>query len=510
MLGVEAIAAALVPKPNGRNADTVALARRILLIDPPPVDLTTFPWPTLEQVTESLGMDLARGRAAIDGLERHWAKPTGMAATIRHQVHEALGVLGGVATSDELADRFVATMGSTAEGARRRVNAAALVRAAVESDLALDPDESGIAALRHPHQPDLMLLAVADGPKGAQAPTRLAAAVALAGIIDAELERMPLITAVAATDLLTSDQAGAALAVDDPTRALAVASAASTSAAVSSRGEVYRRDLGPARIVAAVLGSATVGVIAPNRLARLAADRFPAAAPLPGRPALDTLVQAESSLRWDGSAYSRPSDPSSMLISSTRVTTMTPAGLLPHAEVEARLRASLEGRAGTVLAVEPRLVATTAEKLAERFGLRPVDMTAEILAAMHAVADSNGVDWSLVLRSDAAGPREPDRMNLNRLVAAALDAVWPPLMASADPLLLHGLGPLARYGHLKRLAELIDLSTSRPAARWILVGHRPSADAPSLDGVPVPLGASGWIDIPQDLLKTPLPRRPAS
>ena len=48
---------------------------------------------------------------------------------------------------------------------------------------------------------------------------------------------------------------------------------------------------------------------------------------------------------------------------------------------------ALDGRAGTVLAVEPRLVAPTAARLADRFGLRSVDLTAEILAAKSLAPD---------------------------------------------------------------------------------------------------------------------------
>ena len=76
---------------------------------------------------------------------------------------------------------------------------------------------------------------------------------------------------------------------------------------------------------------------------------------------------------------------------------------------------------------------------------------------------------------------------------------WPELMARPEPLLLTDSAPLARYGQIDLLAELLDTATPRPAARWLLVPKRAGAPAPTLDGTPIPLAAGTWIELPDTL-----------
>ena len=66
--------------------------------------------------------------------------------------------------------------------------------------------------------------------------------------------------------------------------------------------------------------------------------------------------------------------------------------------------------------------------LERRYGVTVVDVTAALIAAMHDRAGAAGVDWSLVLRADAAPLGTGDRANLERLVADATAAV----LARAD------------------------------------------------------------------------------
>jgi hypothetical protein len=56
------------------------------------------------------------------------------------------------------------------------------------------------------------------------------------------------------------------------------------------------------------------------------------------------------------------------------------------------------------------------------------------------------------------------------------------------------------------LSTLLDVGTPRPAARWLLVAKQGSQAVPWLEGKPVPLGPSGWVELPADLsLLTELP-----
>ena len=119
---------------------------------------------------------------------------------------------------------------------------------------------------------------------------------------------------------------------------------------------------------------------------------------------------------------------------------------------------------------------------------------------MRAIAADAGIDWQFLLQVDAMDPVSPDRTRLSRLVATALDRVWSTVTESPDALLLTDIAPLARYGQLTRLAELVSLATPRPAARWVLVPRNVSDHAPTLEGQPVPLGADGWTDLPAEML----------
>ena len=136
--------------------------------------------------------------------------------------------------------------------------------------------------------------------------------------------------------------------------------------------------------------------------------------------------------------------------------------------------------------------------LERSYGVTTVDVAAALLNAIRALADHDGVDWELVLRSDAAQVG-PDWDALRGLVADAARTPWAAIVADERPLLLVNAAPLARYGLLPQLSELLDQGTPRPAARWLLVPRRGSQPVPTLDGHPVPLGANRFIDLPHDL-----------
>ena len=91
----------------------------------------------------------------------------------------------------------------------------------------------------------------------------------------------------------------------------------------------------------------------------------------------------------------------------------------------------------------------------------------------------------------------------------ALGSVLPDLLAQPEPLLLVDAAPLGRYHQQRWLADLADLATKRPAARWLLVPHRDSAGPPALDAhVAAPLGADGYLTLGVDFLDANSNNRP--
>ena len=178
-----------------------------------------------------------------------------------------------------------------------------------------------------------------------------------------------------------------------------------------------------------------------------------------------------------------------------------PEAMFPaYDAVDQRLRASLEANSAVVIAVPPSRLAATPQVLADRYGVTPVNLTADLIREMKDIAAASGIDWQFLLQVDAKDSDSPDRGKLSRLVATALDRAWKSVNEESQPLLLTDIAPVARYGQLARLAELVSLTTRRPAARWILVPRNVSDHAPTLEGQPVPLGADGWTDLPAEML----------
>ena len=491
--GVETTQRALVPTRRSKAAPAAPLARRLLNMDPP---ADSSPWPDLATAaTEAdMAVDPAQVGAAADVLAAWWGRSKA-AAEVLTEVTDVLATVGGMATVEEVAERLVSLRGSSAEGPTRRCNAIGLIRAAVQGDAG-----ATLAVLRHGEQV-LLTTAASEAPD-----TRLEAAAALASQIDATLAAEAAATATGAVgplgpnvglDVIRSHPRTPDLRLGDPQRALTLAARASATAAVSSRNELYRRGMPAAAAIAAVL-AVVPGRITAERLRNLAASRFPEAQPAPNGVDLQRLVAATgSTLTWDPatSSFVRARNSTSDLLSTgtyyqpERVTAV-------FDEADEALRASLAGRSAVVLTSPPHRLAAAPPALTARYGVRVVDVTAELIRAMRARAAIAGVDWTLVLRADAAPADSMDRSNLERLVADATEAFWPALMADESALLLTDISPLARYRQLDLLATLLNTTTTRPAARWLLVPKRAGVAVPTLDGTAIPLASGTWIELP--------------
>ena len=89
-----------------------------------------------------------------------------------------------------------------------------------------------------------------------------------------------------------------------PKRLPVLAAAVSRGAALSSRLELYPRGMAADRVLKLALGAlAGARTLTPDEICRRVAGRYPEAAPLPDRPALDTLLRdAGSELVWKTAA----------------------------------------------------------------------------------------------------------------------------------------------------------------------------------------------------------------
>jgi hypothetical protein len=277
--------------------------------------------------------------------------------------------------------------------------------------------------------------------------------------------------------------------------------AAVSGLSVSSREELYRGGLGAEHSVPAVLrgSGAAARQVTPAGVQRLVTARFPDAAPIPPRPALDELVDAAGlGLRWDGAAYVAPSVSAVASRSSTqRSSHLTSAVDQASAQrlLDARLRGSLNSNSYVVLTVDPRHADLAADRLAADFGVTVVDLSRELLKSLREAAARYHIEWRFLLGVDAQQPGT-DRNRLDGLVQQTASRMLAPLLARPEPILMTEAGLLGRYRATSELNQLADLAAPNPAARWLLLPHRSAEPVPTLDGTPVALTQSGPVRLP--------------
>lgn len=495
---VDAVLAALVPAETSRNTSEVHPTRLLLGLTGPDDDQAAT-WQSQAEVARRLGVSSQRVTQIVRKARDRWARVPAL-QEVRDEVVQLVQDAGGVAGADEVALGLLRLRGSTAPDAQRLARGLGLVRAAVE----VEQERGGDSRLDLRRTAGTVLLAVepdaADAPAAA---TLLDYAVALGAAADELAAEEPLPSAARSLDRLQAVRAPEGLPPLAPDRLPRVAVAASRTAAVTSRGEIYPAGMPPERSLRQLAGSFS-GLRNPLTAQQLSArvrTRYPQAAPLPEGAALEQLVvEAGLPLRPDGGRFVPLTAETFAGLSGTRTATTTRAGetspTAEHSEFVARMRTLLGTRGFLTLAVDRSRLDVAPRVLASTFGLEVVDVARELLTEMHQVADDLNVDWSLVLRADRPDAAPGDAANLRHLVGRAAARVEERLAADPQPLLLVEAEVLARYGRLRQLEELADPATARPATRWLLVAADGDGRAPRLDDKPAPT-VGGWVTVPR-------------
>lgn len=279
-VGLDAIAALLVPAPNTRNP-TEAQATRLLLALPDARGVLPDlpPWPRQPLVAKAVSVTPGRIAQILGKQRRRW-RGLPVVRSLRTQVIGLLADSGRVMSVDELAAALLASRGSVRTGEQLRMAVArAAVRAAIEID-ALEDDQrlllrrhsdthpgsagdGGTAAgpqqadrqptVREPAAAaDRLLVALEAGdddpPDTPTAPALLDYADALGRAADrlADSEVLPSPATVLRTLAGVSAPGGAAEVVDERRR-VTLAAAAAQRAAANARLEIYPKDLSPVR-----------------------------------------------------------------------------------------------------------------------------------------------------------------------------------------------------------------------------------------------------------------------
>lgn len=477
--GVDAVAASLLPKrvPN-RNADELA-ALRVLLGQAATPDGRFLSWPPLAEVAEATGQVTLSGalRRQID----RWRKNRAV-SQVRDELVLLLDSRGGVMSARELAEGLIAARGSYAPEPRRLPQAIGLVRAAVETELALGMD-SRVAYHRLPEGAVLVGQEPVDPDGRLTADDLLQYAVRLGQRAEELVGEDPLPTGHRAADELRQVPAPDGAPVWDDIRLLQIAAEASDRVDLNPQGQLYPVGMPAMEALRLSMSNLTGYRLDADALRARVRVRFPRAEPLPPRPALDDLlVTVGVPLRWDAAISAYTPRTAQGETNSTRMLTAFAGGSAAAAsDVDERLRAVVtEGRFLAVLTPLRQFTRARAA-LRQQLGLTEVDVTAILLERLRAL----NYPWQDILTADTGDERDPNFQTLVEIVHTEVMPAVRQALATPEPLLVTEAGPLARYDALGPLRELADISRPRPAARLLLVPA--SSSEPRLDGEPLPL-----------------------
>jgi hypothetical protein len=517
-LSVDLIAERLVPRSNLPEETRHLLAVLLGLEDD-----AGERWPTINRTAALTGAAVGEVSEELERARTRWAEHRPELAVLRDELARWLALREGVATGDELADLLLGRRGSVTDSPYRDQRARAVVRGAVEAEASL-----GQPRFRGIRVGDELLVAL-DRPAEAgargmidwAADPLVEAAAALGEradeLVDGGTVAGPgtVLTALRGIDW---PRLPAGVAFDD-LRIVQLAAAASMTAALSSRGELYPRGLDPVSAAkAARLALLSRGGLTPAQVAERIGARFPQAGDLPDRPELDAvLADASVGLVWDADAerYVLPDTADGLSGTRSRSTTSgTRYPTLAEADAEAadldRRLDRLRTEGGFLAAtVEPKRLDRAARSLARRLDAPLVDLDGELIAAMREAAETANARWEVLVDADALPPTDPRFRALQRLVGRALDRLDRRVRTAGQVAVAVDAGLLARYGRLDLVERWRDDLTRADGVAGtalhglvLLVPGRDREQRPTVDGVPIPVVTAGqwtrvstaWLD----------------
>ncbi len=498
---IDELAAQLLPKrPAGDDRpEDLALAIYLGLEEAEAGQL----WPTLGDAASKCTLARSLVSGALLKARERWLKSPAI-TEVRNNIETLLGAHAGIMAAEELALALLAARGSIEEDDDLRLHlAAAVVRAGLEA-------EADLAGQR------FQLFGGDSIPLVATSADHADYAKRLGDEADKVARNEPLLAPQRAAEALDSVPRPDGVAPLSVQRLLKLASAASLTAALSSRLEIYPRGM-PAPVAIRQSLGALVGpkYFTVEQLTDRIRGRYPEAETLPSRPALDALLDAAgSNLAWNESGPSGPGyyvqsrgfGPSAGTTSSyarheTHGEEMAPvSGEIAEARrFEDRLDFAMRAGGFLALTVEPRWARHAEMELLRRFDLERVSFDGLLLAAMREQARALKVEWQTVLAADISAPGSRDWTNLMRLVQKALPLVIDQIAKRDKKVLLVHPGLLARYQIMQIVDDLRDKAGrlgSLPGL-WMLVPMSANG-LPTVDGTPVPVISSAqWSRIPQ-------------
>ncbi|WP_328223975.1 BREX system serine/threonine kinase PglW [Streptomyces sp. NBC_00104] len=530
---VEILAARLVPAEGGvrtRPRRDIVLATLGL----PGVEAAgaLSPWPAQSAIARALDVSQPTVSGNLGAAIEQWTAFTWL-EDVRAELVTILSEQGRVMTAQELATELRVRHAPRDEDdtdedrADLQAEALALVRAATEvesrrDDLALgEGGEDGASRFTVMRRGSAVLLALVDLPGGDDpTPVELAEYATLLGRAAEDLAaRDPLPGGGTVLRELRAVPAPEGMAPLADTRLLTLAAAMAGGIGVTPRFELFPLDLGlerALRISQAAAGvRAGAGIGADELLTRVKA-RFPGLTAL----ADITYVELEEALSGAGfplvyeretrrffppsrdAEQSRPAFSGSVLTSTGALYDAAQGQLAegrdPRRLSELRLRESLRRGGFLALTVRGAHLPGTARRLADRFGVLPVDVDELFLTALRELSEEQQVRWGALLKADAkftsTGRIGAALASYTRLAAERVADRCTALAAQAGPrtvLLAHRASLAARYWEaggrelLVSLQEAARRSAAVPHGLWLLVPMDDPQATPALDGRPV-------------------------
>jgi len=507
--GVERLAALLIPN---RATGRVDPSRRQLEVFLGLAPDSQPGWPSQTDVAEALGLTRARIGQVLAKARERWAKHAALNA-LRDDIATLLSEHGGVMPAAELCAAVLALRGSTEDEPRRSILASAVTRAAIEAERTRQTPRWIFR-----RKGARVLIATDDPAAGLDGQSLADYAEALGRAADVLAATNPLPAPNRALEALRAVRIPANAPTLSDDRVLRLATAASDTAALSSRQEVYPRDMPADRAVklaqGALLGARELTV---DQIRQRVRARYPEAESLPDRPVLDSLItNLVCDLEWndkagDGRGAYRFKAPDIGSI-STGTTSLgrysTSHAAIDDKDPESERAQAFEdrltraARAGGFLALTtaPRHAERVAAEIGRRFPLVRCDLDEMLIRHMRTTVERMKARWDVVLKADLDGPTGPDWGKLLSVVGRALPAVEEEVKAAAGPVLLCHPGLLARYAKLDLLERLREAANRGEglAGLWVLIPSDEQHQMPMLDGVAVPvITPAQWARIPE-------------
>lgn len=467
-------------------------------------DVAPGQWPSTGDTAQSLGITRDRVTHAVDQAVTTWGKKVGPAIdSVRAEAATLLARDGRVMAVTSLANTLVAQRGSLLDGEERLRQGTALLRSAYELDARVPEPifelrrgigkRADVIALRETADPD------ESGEEFSPADVLTEAAIELGRRADELVATgvVPFATANAALLDIVNEAGASSLIVLTGRRLLTLAASVSTKAAVSGFDELYPVDLDQQQAVERALRGKPGRRISESAVRRSVAARFPQVELPAASHRLNALVAAvlPGVVNHNG-VYELASEARSTTRTASGLTVFAPVAI---AEAAAKLEESLSRNGALTLTAPPKRYVKAAHELPKRYDVEVLDVASLVVTATRALANQHGASWEFVLGVDAGQKGSADWSQLANLVQQSVTPGWDERLASDKPLLIINAGPLVRYGMAGLLSNLLDVGTRRPAARWLLVAKQGSQAVPLLEGKPVPLGPSGWLELPADL-----------